>query len=98
MNTMHYSLPKVKAQTPVDAKASANTLANKVAEVKADKVGQTLMDVIGVSPVQTLVALQTIEGATLMDTKVEVVDEALLDALGNTLAGIKADFFLYDSG
>ena len=95
---MHYSLPKVKAQTPVDAKASANTLANKVAEVKADKVGQTLMDVIGVSPVQTLVALQTIEGATLMDTKVEVVDEALLDALGNTLAGIKADFFLYDSG
>ena len=68
MNTMHYSLLKVKAQTPVHAKASGNTLANKVAEVKADKVGQTLMDVIGVSPVQTLVALKTIEGATLMDT------------------------------
>ena len=55
VNTMHYSLPKVKAQRPVDAlrdmdsKASANTLANKVAEVKADKVGETLMDVIGVS-------------------------------------------------
>ena len=55
VNTMHYSLPKVKAQKPVDAlrdmdpKASANTLANKVAEVKVDKVGETLMDVIGVS-------------------------------------------------
>ena len=57
VNTMHYSLPKVKAQTPVDAlrdmdpKASANALANRVAEVTADKVGETLMDVIGVSPV-----------------------------------------------
>ena len=57
VNTMYYSLPKAKAETPVDAlrdivlKASANTLANKVADVKADKVGETLVDVIGVSPV-----------------------------------------------
>ena len=57
VKTMYYSLLKIKAQRPVDAlrdmdpKASANTLANKVAEVKADKVGETLMDVIGVSPV-----------------------------------------------
>lgn len=57
VNTMYYSLVKVKAQTPVDAlcdldrKSSANTLANKVAEKKADIVGETLMDVIGVSPV-----------------------------------------------
>lgn len=57
VNTMYYSLLKVKAQTPVDAlrdldrKASANTLANNVAEEKADIVGETLMDVIGVSPV-----------------------------------------------
>lgn len=60
VNTMHDSLPKVKAQRPVDAlrdmdtKASASTLANKVAEVKADKVGESLM--------------QRIEAATLMDT------------------------------
>lgn len=57
VNTLYYRLLKVKAQTPVDAlrdmdrKASANTLANKVAEEKADIVGETLMDVIGVSPV-----------------------------------------------
>ena len=57
VNTMYYSLLKAKAETPVDAlrdldcKASANTLANKVAEEKADIVGETLMDVIGVSPV-----------------------------------------------
>ena len=57
VNTMHYSLLKVKTQTPVDAlpdmdpKASANTLANRVAEVTADKNGETLMNVIGVSPV-----------------------------------------------
>ena len=57
VNTMYYSLLKVKAQTPVDGlrdldrKASANTLANKVAEEKADIVGETLMDVMGVSPV-----------------------------------------------
>ena len=52
-NTKYYSLLKVEAQTPIDtlrdmdSKASANTLANKVAEVKADKVGETLMDAIG---------------------------------------------------
>ena len=57
VNTMYYRLLKVKAQTPVDSlrdlhrKASANTLANKVAEEKTDIVGETLMDVIGVSPV-----------------------------------------------
>ena len=42
VNTMYYSLLKVKAQTPVDAlrdmdrKASANTLANTVAEKIAE--------------------------------------------------------------
>ena len=52
VNTMHYSLLKVEAQTPVDTlsdmdpKASANTLANRVAEGKADKDGETQMDVI----------------------------------------------------
>ena len=53
---MHYSLPEVKDQTPpntlrdMDAKALANTLADRVAEVKADKVGETLTNVIGASP------------------------------------------------
>ena len=57
VNTMYYTLPKVEAQTPVDTmsnmdpKASANTLANKVAEGKADKDGETQMHVIVASPV-----------------------------------------------
>ena len=32
----------------MDPKASANTMASKVGEVKADIVAETLMDVIGV--------------------------------------------------
>ena len=54
--TMYYSLIEVRAQTPpntlrdMEAKASGNTLADRVAEVKVDKVGETLTDVIGASP------------------------------------------------
>ena len=57
VNTMHYSLLKVEAQTPVDTlrdidpKTSANTLANRVAESKANKDGETQMDFIVASPV-----------------------------------------------
>ena len=52
-NTMQYSLPEVEVQTTVDTlrdmdgKASVNTLAERVGEVNADKVGKTLTDVIG---------------------------------------------------
>ena len=57
VNTMHYSLLKVEAKTPVDtlsdmdSKASAKTLAKRVADGKADKDGETQMDVIVASPV-----------------------------------------------
>ena len=57
VNTMHYSLRKVETETPVDTlrdmdpKASAKTLAKRVAESKADKDGDTQMDVIVASPV-----------------------------------------------
>ena len=53
VNTMQYSLPEVQAQTTVDTlrdidgKASVNTLAERVGEVKADKVRKTLTNVIG---------------------------------------------------
>ena len=53
VNTMQYSLPQVEVQTTVDTlrdmdgKPSVNTLAERVGEVNADKVGKTLMDVIG---------------------------------------------------
>ena len=52
---MQYSLPEVEAQTTVDTlrdmdgKASVNTLADRVGEVNADKVGKTLTAVIGES-------------------------------------------------
>ena len=50
---MQYSLPEVEAQTTVDTlrymhgKASVNTQADRVRDVKADKIGKTLTDVIG---------------------------------------------------
>ena len=53
VNTIQYSLPEVKVQTTVDTlrdmddKASVNTLAERVEEVNADKVGKTLTDVMG---------------------------------------------------
>ena len=57
VKTMHYSLRKVEAETlfdtlsDMDPKASAKTLAKRVAEGKADKDGETQMDVIVASPV-----------------------------------------------
>ena len=57
VKTMHYSLRKVEAETLVDTlsdmdpKASAKRLAKRVAESKADKDGETQMDVIIASPV-----------------------------------------------
>lgn len=57
VNTMHYSLAKVEAETLVDTlsdmdpKASAKKLAKRVAEGKADKDGETQMEVIVASPV-----------------------------------------------
>ena len=57
VNTIHYSLAKMKAETPVctlpdlDAKASPNTMADRLAEVKAVKVGELLTDVKIAAPV-----------------------------------------------
>ena len=51
---MQYCLPEVKAQTPVKTlrdEASAKTLENSIAEVRADKLGETLLDLLGASPV-----------------------------------------------
>ena len=55
VNTMQYSLPEVQAQTTVenlrdmDGKSSVNTLADRVGEVNAGKLGKTLTDVIAES-------------------------------------------------
>ena len=53
VKTMQYILQEVEAQTTVDTlrnidgKASVNTLADRVEEANADKVGKTLTDVTG---------------------------------------------------
>ena len=57
LNTMHYSLAEIKAETPVctlpdvDAKASANTMADRLAGVKAVKVGELVTHVKVAEPV-----------------------------------------------
>ena len=51
---MQYCLPEVKAQTPgktLQDEASAKTLENSIAEIRADKLGETLLDLMGASPV-----------------------------------------------
>ena len=56
-NTIHYSLAEMKAETlvctlpDVDAKASANTMADRLARIKAVKVGKLLTDVKVAAPV-----------------------------------------------
>ena len=53
LNTMHYSLAEMKAESPVctlpdvDAKALANMMADRLAGVKAVKVGELLTHVKG---------------------------------------------------
>ena len=57
LDTLHHSLPEVETEKRGDtlrdlqAKALAATLANRLAEVKAGKVGKTLMDEKGASTV-----------------------------------------------
>ena len=57
VNTIHYSLAEMKTETLVctlpdlDAKASPNTMADRLAEVKAVKVGELLTDVEIAAPV-----------------------------------------------
>ena len=55
INTLHQSQAEVEVETPgdpvrdVEAEASVDTLAYRLPEVKADKVGKTLTDVKGAS-------------------------------------------------
>ena len=56
LNTMHYSLPDIKTETPVctlpdvDAKALANTMVERLASLKAVKVGEVLTHVKVTAP------------------------------------------------
>ena len=57
LKTMHYSLAEMKAETPVctlpdvDAKALANTMADRLAGVKAVKVGELVTHMRVAEPV-----------------------------------------------
>ena len=60
--TLHYSFAEVKAKTPGDtlrdvyAKVLAETLARRLEELNAGKVGETVTDLKAASPVLTLAA------------------------------------------
>ena len=57
LKTMHYSLAQMKTETlvctlpDVDAKASANTMVDRLAGIKAVKVAELLTDVKVAAPV-----------------------------------------------
>ena len=57
LNTMHYSLAEIKTETPVctlpdvDAKPLANTMVERLASLKAVKVGELLTHVNVAAPV-----------------------------------------------
>ena len=93
-NTVHYSLPEVKAQTPpknlrvMDTKASANTLAEIAAEVEAKTMYKTMDDIRAETLVEVLYDTQAkkIEAETVGDTKGEVQKMSL----PNTLAYMRA--------
>ena len=93
-NTVHYSLPEVKVQTPrknlrdMDTKASANTLAEITAEVEAETMYKTMDDIRAETLVEVLYDTQAkkIEAETVGDTKGEVQKMSL----PNTLAYMRA--------
>ena len=108
LNTIHYSLAEMKAETPVstlpdvDTNASPNTMADRLAGVKAAEVGETLTDLKVAAPVLKLVATLTglktktvgktleVEPKTLSIKLGDVMMEALIDALADTVAAVEA--------
>ena len=86
LKTMHYSLADITTETPVctlpdvDAKALANTMVDRLARLKAVKVGELLTHVKVAAPVYTLVAT-----VTEVDTK--RAGKTLQDLEANALVG-----------
>ena len=107
LNTTHYSLAEMKAETPVctlpdfNAKASANTIADGLAEVKAVKVGHAGR---GGRPRRLAKHWETEAEAlvcTFPDTLSEVVAKLAklkAEALGDTLADLKAEALFHAVG
>ena len=54
MITMHHSLAEAEAETPGDTLRDAETLADTLAELKCEKVGETPTDLKAAPPVLTL--------------------------------------------
>ena len=66
----------------METEASTDTLANRLAEVKDEKVNETLTDVNGASLVQTLAGtMAEVEAKTVGYTLGDVEAEALVDTL-----------------
>ena len=76
----------------MDDNASMSTLADREAEVKAHKVGETLTDMIGDSLDLALVtSFAQVQAETLGHTLFDVDAEALLYALAFTILEVKAE-------
>ena len=103
LNTTHYSLAEMKAETPVctlpdlNAKASANTMADGLAEVKGRwqrRKAKTVAKTLGDVEAEALVG-------TFPDTLSEVVAKLAklkAKALGDTLADLKAEALFHALG
>ena len=67
LNTMHYSLAEIKTETPVctlpdvNAKALANTMVDRLASVKAVKVGELVTLVATLTEVDTKTVGKTLQ-------------------------------------
>ena len=79
---MHYSFAEVEAKTlrDVEGKVLAETLANRLQELKARKVGETLTDLKAASPVLTLApTVAEMKAQTAGKTLSYVVPQAMVD-------------------
>ena len=100
-NTLHRSLTKVEdgdTLLDVEAEALADTLAHRVAEVKAGKVGETLTDLKAAPPVVTLAHIMAeIEAETIGKILSDVEAQALVDTVSATLSevGIRDTLILH---
>lgn len=100
-NTLHHSLAEVEdgdTLLDVEAEALPYTLADRVAEVKAGKVGETLTDLKAAPLVVTLAhTMAEMEAESIGKTLSDVEAQALVDTLSATLSevGIRDTLILH---
>lgn len=92
VNTLHHSLTEVEdgdTLLDVEAEALADTLTDRVVEVKAGKVCETLTDLKAAPPVVTLAhTIAEMEAETIGKILSDVEAQALVDTLSATLSEV----------